>query len=63
MFQLKKKIQLGWEIKEIHLPKYVAIFPNTESSDNKHGLMGTVNLKNWLYPDLFRDKLEHIFVA
>lgn len=33
--------------------KCVAIFPNTESSNNKYGLIGTVNSKNWLYPVLF----------
>lgn len=60
---VKQKIQLGWEIKEICLPKCVAIFPNTESSDNKCGLIGTVNTKNWLYSDLFRNKLRHIFMA
>lgn len=26
----------------------MAIFPNNESSDNKHGPVGTVNIKNWL---------------
>lgn len=60
MFQLhKKKIRLGWEIKEVCLPKCVGIFPNTESSDNKYGLIGTVNSKNWLYPDLLGNKLRH----
>lgn len=36
--------------------KCVAIFPNTESSNNKHGHIGTVNSKNWLYPVLLGDK-------
>lgn len=36
-------------------------FPNTESSDNKCGLIGTVNTKNWLYSDLFRNKLRHFY--
>lgn len=43
--------------------KCVAIFPNTESSNNEHGLIGTVNSKNWLYPVLLKDKLRNIFVA
>lgn len=36
----------------------MAVFPNTESSNNKHGLIGTVNSKNWLYSDLLEDKLR-----
>lgn len=26
---------------------------------NRHGLIGTVNLNNWLYSNLFRVKLRH----
>lgn len=43
--------------------KCVIIFPNTESSNNKHGLIATVNSKNWLYPVLLGDKLRNIFVT
>lgn len=28
-------------------------FPKPESSNNKHELTGTVNSKNWLYPDFW----------
>lgn len=42
--------------------KCVVIFPNTESSNSKHGLIATVNSKNWLYPVLLGDKLN-IFVT
>lgn len=39
----------------------MAIFPNNESSDNKHGPVGIVNVKNWLYSDLFGNKLIQFY--
>lgn len=52
-FNFVKENTIRMKNQEIHLPKCVVIFPNAESSDHKCGLTGTVDSKDWLYPDLF----------